>query len=148
MRRSTPGALVALKMLMLHVREFWFRTHARNLETEEEREEEGESAGPAILAWIQVETPDLIDPSATARKATKNLKWHARKVDVPRVVLHSFAHLSDDRAEPTEALRVLEEIAERLRGVGFEVLETPWGHFNEFRMHVEGPGIAKVWKSW
>ena len=137
-----------MKMLMFHVREFWFRTHTRNLESEEEREEEGGPDGPAILAWLQVETPDLEDPVATARRAAKNLKWHARKVDVPRVVLHSFAHLSSDRADPDGAQAVLDDIATRLRGVDLEVLETPWGYFNEFRMHVEGPGIAKVFKEW
>ena len=137
-----------MKMLMFHVREFWFRTHTRNLESEEEREEEGASPGPAILAWLQVESKDLEDPAACARRATKNLKWHARKVDVPRIVLHSFAHLSGDRAEPEGAQEVLADIAERLRSVDFEVIETPWGYFNEFKMHVEGPGIAKVWKEW
>lgn len=139
--------MAPMKMLMFHVREFWWSTHTRNLETEEEREEEGESPGPAILAWIQVESHDLDDPSGAARKAAKNLKWHARKVDVPRVVLHSFAHLSDDRADPAASQTVLDDIGARLEGVGYEVLSTPWGYFNEFRMHVEGPGIAKVWKS-
>jgi len=139
--------MLPMKMLMLHVREFWYRTHARNLESAEEREEEGRSPGPAVLAWIQVESSDLADAENAARKAAKNLKWHARKVEVERVVLHSFAHLSDDRAEPAEAQRILDDIASRLRAVGFEVLATPWGHFHEFRMHVEGPGIAKVWKA-
>jgi hypothetical protein len=43
-----------MKMLMFHVREFWYRTHTRNLDSEEEREEEGEAAGPAVRAWLQV----------------------------------------------------------------------------------------------
>jgi len=32
--RQDPG----MKMLMLHVSDFWYRTHCRNLETEEERQ--------------------------------------------------------------------------------------------------------------
>ena len=137
-----------MKMLMFHVREFWFSTHTRNLETEEEREEVGETDGRAVLAWLQVESKDLDDPVACARRIAKNLKWHARKGETTRVVLHSFAHLSSDRADPEGARAVLADVAERLRGVDFEVLETPWGYFNEFRMHVEGPGIAKVLKEW
>jgi len=137
-----------MKMLMFHVREFWYRTQTRNLDSEEEREEEGEAAGPAVLAWLQVESTDLADPAACARRVAKNLKWLARKVEVRRVVLHSFAHLSSDRAEPEAAQGVLDDVARRLRGVDYEVLETPWGYFNEFRMHVEGAGIAKVFKEW
>ncbi len=137
-----------MKMLMFHVREFWFSTHTKNLESADESTSEGSTEGPAILAWLQVESADLEDAAGCARRIAKNLKWHARKVDVPRVVLHSFAHLSLDRADPAGAQAILDDVAERLRGVGYEVLETPWGFFNEFRMHVEGPGIAKVFKEW
>ena len=79
-------------------------------------------------------------------KAAKNLKWLARKVDVDTVTLHSFAHLSDDRADPEAAAPILADLAERLRNVGYTVHHTPWGYFNEFRMHVEGPSLAKVFK--
>ena len=137
-----------MKMLMFHVRTFQYRTHTRNLESEEEREEAGETEGPAVLSWLQVESADLEDAASCVRRIVKNLKWHARKVDVPRIVLHSFAHLSSDRADPEGAQAILREVAERLRSVDYEVIETPWGYFNEFQMHVEGPGIAKVFKEW
>ncbi|MEM7261670.1 MAG: threonyl-tRNA synthetase editing domain-containing protein [Planctomycetota bacterium] len=137
-----------MKLLMFQVREFWFRTHTRNLESEEEREEEGGLPdGGGLLAWVQVESGDPGDRAGVVRKAIKTIKWLARKHDVERIVLHSFAHLSDDRAEPEEAAGFLEAMAERLSSVGFEVTQTPWGYFNEFRMHVEGPGLAKVFKS-
>lgn len=48
-----------MKLLIFHVREFWFRTHARNLDTEEEREEQGSLEGGGVLAWVQVESGDL-----------------------------------------------------------------------------------------
>ena len=60
--------------------------------------------------------------------------------------MHSFAHLAAERADPTAAAAILGRIGERLRDVGYSVHETPWGYFNEFRMHVEGPSLAKVWK--
>ena len=135
-----------MKLLMFHVRDFWYRTHARNLETAEERDEEGGMPEGGVLAWVHVESTDPPRRDDVVRKAAKNLKWLARKVDVQSVTLHSFAHLSGDTAEPAEALAILHAIAERLASVGFTVHETPWGHFNEFRMHVEGPSLAKVYK--
>ena len=135
-----------MKMLLFHVSEFWYRTHRRNLESEEERVEEGGMDRGGVLAWIQVENIDLERFDSVVRKATKNLKWHARKVEESVITLHSFAHLSDDHAEPEQAERLLAEIGKRLRSVGFEVRFTPWGHFNEFRMHVNGPSLAKVFK--
>ena len=141
--RQDPG----MKMLMLHVSDFWYRTHCRNLETEEERQQEATVAGGAVLAWIHVEPHDLDDRVTAVRKAIKNLKWHARKVEVEQVVLHSFAHLAEQTAEPEASRSIIEEVGERLVSVGFQVHHTPWGYFNEFKMHVEGPGIAKVFKS-
>ncbi|MEM7166732.1 MAG: threonyl-tRNA synthetase editing domain-containing protein [Planctomycetota bacterium] len=134
-----------MKLLMFHVREFWFRSHERNLETEVEREEEGGMPAGGILAWVHAEPHDTEDRTRTIRKAVKNLKWLARKVDVERVTLHSFAHLAKESAEPEVAQELLREIGDRLRSVDFEVHETPWGYFNEFKMHVEGPSLAKVW---
>lgn len=134
-----------MKLLMFHVREFWFRSHERNLDTEEERDTEGGMPTGGILAWVHVEPHDLDDRSRTVRKAVKNLKWLARKVGVSSVTLHSFAHLAAESADPTDAQALLEEIGDRLRNVDFVVHETPWGYFNEFKMHVEGPSLAKVW---
>jgi len=136
-----------MKMLMLHVRDFWYQTHCRNLETEEERQQEATVADGAVLAWIHVEPHDLDDRVTAVRKTIKNLKWHARKVEVEQVVLHSFAHLAEQTAEPEASRSIIEEVGERLVSVGFQVHHTPWGHFNQFKMHVEGPGIAKVFKS-
>ncbi len=145
--RGPQGQDPGMKMLMLHVSDFWYRTHRRNLETEEERHEEQAVTDGAVLAWIHVEPHDLDDRVTAVRKTIKNLKWHARKVEVEQVVLHSFAHLAEQTAEPEESRSIIEEVGERLESVGFQVHHTPWGHFNEFKMHVEGPGIAKVFKS-
>ncbi len=139
--------LPAMKLLMFHLRDFWLRTHTRNLESEEERQEESTVEGGTVLAWVHVEPADVTDRVAVIRKAVKNLKWHARKGEVDQVVLHSFAHLADESAQAEESREIIEAIGERLESVGYRVHHTPWGYFNEFKMHVEGPGIAKVFKS-
>lgn len=143
---SVSRTVGPVKMLMFHVREFWYQTHCPNLDSESHREEEGGMPEGGLLAWLHVEPRDVAEPDAAVRKCIKNLKWLARKVEVSRITLHSFAHLGDERAEPPEAQALLDRVAERLRSVDFEVHQTPWGFFNEFRMHVEGPGLAKVWK--
>lgn len=132
---------------MFHVRDFWYRTHVPNLEGTAERDEEGGMPDGGLLVWLQVEPSDAANPDRAVRKTIKNIKWLARKVDVTRVTLHSFAHLGGENATPDEAHAVIASIAERLAAVDFEVHETPFGFFNEFRMHVEGPGLAKVYQS-
>lgn len=135
-----------MKMLMFHVRDFWFRTHVTNLDDTAHRDEEGGMAEGGLLVWLQVEPSDAEDLDRAVRKSIKNIKWLARKVEVQSITLHSFAHLGGKNATPDEARALLGAISTRLSDVGFEVIETPFGFFNEFRMHVEGPGLAKVFK--
>jgi len=74
----------------------------------------------------------------------KNLTWLARKFATNQIVLHSFAHLPSSKAKPISAEQILQQMAERLRSVGFTVTTTSFGYFNEFRVHVAEPSLAKV----
>ena len=41
---------------------------------------------------------------------------------------------------------LLIEVSQRLINAGFNVMVTPFGYFNEFKMHVAGDSLAKVFK--
>jgi hypothetical protein len=45
------------------------------------------------------------------------------------------------------AAQVFEAIEDRLTRKGFEVSTTPFGYFLEFKIHVLGESLAKVWKA-
>ena len=61
-------------------------------------------------------------------------------------MLHSFNHLSLSKSSPEFAEALLNEVVERLQRTGFTVMTTPFGYFNEFKMHVAGDFLAKVFK--
>jgi hypothetical protein len=61
-------------------------------------------------------------------------------------VLHSFNHLSSSKSSPEFARTLLDEVRQRLENTGFIVMVTPFGYFNEFKMHVAGDSLAKVFK--
>ncbi|MHA2379860.1 MAG: threonyl-tRNA synthetase editing domain-containing protein [Candidatus Thorarchaeota archaeon] len=63
------------------------------------------------------------------------------------VILHSFAHLGESKSTPEFAETMIEETATRLGERGFRVHIVPFGSFHEFKMHVKGPSLAKVIKS-
>ncbi|NHI89882.1 MAG: hypothetical protein EAX87_10185 [Candidatus Thorarchaeota archaeon] len=124
---------------MLHVESFWYRPDESKSDT---RTEIGES----LLVWIHSEKEDEENRTGVLRKMVKNIRWLAKKIESNVVILHSFAHLDDSKAEPEFADSVIEETADRLRTRGFEVYIVPFGQFNEFNMHVKGPSLAKVFK--
>lgn len=98
----------------------------------------------AVVAFVHAEAGDPARQTKVVTKALKNIKWLAGKFDTRRVVLHSFAHLGPDKAPPELAQEFLQRMQERLTSAGYEVAVTPFGYFNEFRMHVAGPSLAKV----
>lgn len=128
---------------MLYTHEYWLQPYEKNLEEAADTHEEI-SMKECIVALVHVEPRDLETAGKTTTKALKHLKWLARKSDTENIVLHSFAHLAGESAAPKEAQSFLEDIRTRLTSSGFTVCSSPFGYFNEFKLHVAGPSLAKV----
>ena len=77
---------------------------------------------------------------------TKNLKWIAGKNNTKHIVLHSFAHLSENKAEPEFTKSLFDDIDERLTGSGFLVEQTPFGYFLDLQIDAPGYSLARVFK--
>jgi hypothetical protein len=79
-------------------------------------------------------------------KFIKNIKWLAGKFDSKNVVLHSFNHLSGSKAPADFAERMVQDARQRLETSGYSVTVTPFGYLNEWKLHVAGESLAKVFK--
>jgi nanoRNase/pAp phosphatase (c-di-AMP/oligoRNAs hydrolase) len=136
-----------LKLLMFNVEGFWYKTFRKTLEDVEEEIEKEETVKDAIVVFANVEKEDEEKRSRTIRKTLKNITWLAGKTGRNKIVLHSFAHLSNSKSSVEFAREVLESIEDRLKNKDFEVFITPFGYFLEFKIHVLGESLAKVWKA-
>ena len=132
-----------MKLLLLFAHDYWLRPYEKSLPDAPEASAPVE-AQSAVIALVHVEPGDLERGSGLVTKAGKQIKWLAGKFGSRTVVLHSFAHLAAGRAEPQAAEALLGEIRVRLAAAGYRVETTPFGYFNEFRIHVAGPSLAKV----
>jgi hypothetical protein len=109
---------------MFNVREFWYKTYEKTLKEVKDTDEE-ESVEDAIVVFANVEREDQEQTTGIIRKAVKNILWLAKKTGRSRIVLHSFAHLSDSKSSVEFAAQ----------------------YFLEFKIHVLGESLAKVWKA-
>ena len=134
-----------MKLLMFYVHEWWYKTASKSLPEIPDRERE-ESLKNATVIFFHSEAEDEADRERVLQKFVKNTKWIAGKFSTKSVVLHSFNHLSSSKSPPEFAESLLEEVKERLQRTGYEVMLTPFGYFNEFKMHVAGDSLAKVFK--
>ncbi len=124
---------------------FWYTTFAKVLDDAPDLEQEEEAVN-AVVVFYQAEAEDQGRETKVLSKLLKNVKWLAGKFGTRRVVLHSFGHLSASKAPPELAQALAEQAAQRLQKSGFVASLTPFGYLNEWKMHVAGESLAKVFK--
>lgn len=113
--------------------------------------EDAPEAGPgenenAIVAFVHVEPEDVDQGSSAETKLVKNAKWLARKWEIIRVVLHSFTHLGEKKADPEHARALLDRARDRLEKAGYSTVQTPYGYFLDLAIQAPGHPLARVYK--
>lgn len=98
----------------------------------------------ALLVLASAEKGDEPDPSAVGRMAAVEVAKLARQLRVSSVVIHSFAHLFAELAQPEAALLVLQEMERALASDGFSVARTPFGWFNTMELSAKGHPLSRV----
>jgi hypothetical protein len=134
-----------MKLLMFYAEEWWYKTASKTLENVPAEDKE-ESTTSAVVVFFHCEAEDEARHAGVVQKFVKNTKWLAGKFDARNIVLHSFNHLSSSKSSPEFAKTLLDEVSQKLQNTGYSVIVTPFGYFNEFRIHVAGDSLAKVFK--
>ena len=135
-----------MKLLMIYMNSFSFNPTTKTIESMPDFTEKQEFKNVQV-AFIQVEESDQENESAVKKKLLKNLKWVAGKNNTKKIILHSFAHLSESKAEPEFTKYLFDNIDERLTGSGFEVEQTPFGYFLDLGIDAPGYSLARVFKN-
>ncbi|MHC1727473.1 MAG: threonyl-tRNA synthetase editing domain-containing protein [Syntrophobacteraceae bacterium] len=134
-----------MKLLMFYSPEFWIKPFEK-VAPEASEDPQEETFRRAVVIFYHAEAEDAGRENSVISKWVKNAKWLAGKFGSKTVVLHSFNHLSSSKASAEDAASMRDEVRRKLERVGFEVFETPFGWQNEWKMHVAGESLAKVFK--
>ena len=129
---------------------FWYCDHFNwtpAMKTLEDAPEAGAAQNDScVVAFVHIEPSDAESGSSTETKLVKNAKWLARKWDVKKIILHSFTHLGEDKAQPQQAGELLQRAHTRLADAGYEVMQTPYGYFLDLDLQAPGHPLARVYK--
>jgi len=136
---------VRMKLLLFYAPSFWFKTYQKVLEQVDDQELEA-NCQEAVVVFYHVESVDLERRGKVITKFIKNIKWLSGKFDSKNVVLHSFNHLSNSKAPADFAEELVQDARNRLERAGYSVTVTPFGYLNEWKLHVAGESLAKVFK--
>ncbi len=134
-----------MKLILFYAPSFWFKTFQKVLDQVPDCEQEA-LFEKAVVVFYQVEAEDEDRRGKVLTKFVKNIKWLGGKFGSRTVVLHSFNHLSASKAGPEFAEPLIDEARDRLERSGYTVGQTPFGYLNEWKLHVAGDSLAKVFK--
>ncbi len=134
-----------MKIIMFYAPSFWFKTFEKVLDNVPDSDIE-ETAENAVVVFYHVEAEDVDRKSNVLSKLIKNLKWLSGKFKTNKIVFHSFNHLSVSKAPADFSKELIDTAIERLTKSGFNITETPFGFLNEWKIHVAGESLAKVFK--
>lgn len=135
-----------MKLLMIYCERFGYEPKEKNLNDFPDQDE-GKVYENVLVAFIHAESQDEYDAKGVETKLIKNLKWAAKKNNTKNVILHSFAHLSESRADPHFTKRVFDQAQDRLQKASYDTYQTPFGYFLELDVKAPGRSEARIFKS-
>ena len=135
-----------MKNILFYAPSFWFKTFKKVLPEVPDMDKE-KTCYHAVVVFYQLEEDDVSRRGKVLTKFAKNIKWLAGKFQTKTVVLHSFNHLSTSKAPSDFAGDFIQDAVDRLERTGYEVVVTPFGYLNEWKLHVAGESLAKVYKA-
>jgi len=108
---------------------------------------EADARENTVVAFIHVEPLDVGNHSSAETKLVKNAKWIARKWDTNVIILHSFTHLGEEKADPETARALINRAQKRLETAGYTTVQTPYGYFNDLSIQAQGHPLARIYKA-
>jgi len=134
-----------MRVLIFYTKSFSYTPQVKNLEDAPEPGQ-AKSFEDCLLACIQVEEADEEkDVKSREKKLVNHLKWTARKNNTKRIVLHSFAHLGESKANVDFTKQVFDAAQKRLENAEHEVAQTPFGYFLDLNINAPGFSLARIW---
>ncbi len=131
---------------MIYTTDFSYKPTVKTLDSFPEIEK-GEGFKEALVAFIHSESKDQEDSKGIENKLLKNIKWAAKKNNTRNIVLHSFAHLAETKAEPVFTKEIFDKVETRLRNADYQCAQTAFGYFMDLDIKAPGVSLARIFTS-
>jgi len=135
-----------MKLLMIYCDKFAYKPQIKTLEEFPDFSEKIQLQN-VLVAFIQMEKEDEENQKYFETKLVKSLKWAAKKNETRHIVLHSFAHLSDSKAEPKITKDLFDAVEQRLLNADYSAEQTPFGYFLDIDVQAPGRSSARIFKN-
>ncbi len=131
---------------MIFTTHFEYET-AQNSLDEFRTDDNGKIYKNCLVAFIHAEENDQNDAKGVEDKLLKNVKWAAKKNETNIILLHSFAHLSETKADAGFTKKLFDAVENRLKNADYQAFQTPFGYFLNLKVEAPGNPLSRLFKS-
>lgn len=132
-----------MRILQLHVNKIEFEPVEREIKEAEETERKKIKLENLLVLFTAVESGDDED---VAKNAIEETKRFAKQLGVKRVLIYPYAHLTQNLASPTNALKILKRMSSYAKEVEMESYRAPFGWTKRFSIDVKGHPLAEQFR--
>src|SRR5712691_8863129 len=134
-----------MKILQLHADFIEYKPIKKEIPSAEEAKSESVREDEILVLFTAVEEGD---DEGTARRAIAEAKEFLGKLNVNKLMIYPFAHLSQNLAKPSDARPVLQKMFEEAKAEGIEVYKAPFGWNKALQVKVKGHPLAEMSRSY
>jgi threonyl-tRNA synthetase len=130
----------AMRVLQLHSDWIEYEPVKKEIATAEKCERKLHRFEELLVLFVSVEKGDNED---LAEKLINEVSDFMKKLKVNKMLIYPYAHLSNNLAKPTAALKVLKAMEKYAKQKGIEVYRTPFGWCKKFSLSIKGHPLAE-----
>ena len=129
-----------MRILQLHSNFLEYEVVEKEIALAEEPEKRKDRLEELAVLFTAVEEGDNAN---IAKKAMESTKKSLNKLKVKKILIYPYAHLSNNLANPANALKVLNEMKKNAKELGLETYSTPFGWCKKFSVSIKGHPLAE-----
>src|SRR3989337_1043161 len=129
-----------MQILQLHSTFVVFTPVAKEIKMAEEAEKKETRIEEVLVLLTAIEEGD---DEAIAQKAIDDARAFLGKLKINRILIYPYAHLSNNLAKPSEALKLLKAMETYAKQKSIETHRAPFGWNKQFAISVKGHPLAE-----
>jgi len=133
-----------MKLLLIHSDYIEYEVRDKAIKQPEEITKKTDRFDEALTVFTAVEKVDEKNTSSSITQAVDEITKTASQLNVRRIMLYPYAHLSSDLAKPKKAQEILTEIEYELKQHDFEVKRSPFGWYKAFKISCKGHPLSEL----
>jgi threonyl-tRNA synthetase len=136
-----------MRILYIHAKNFFYKPISKaKISRVEAADNVGMEFDDVLVVFTSVEKGDFERRREILTNFIEDMKRHVERINVRKIVLYPYAHLSDNLEEPNRAVRLLKMIDSKIKQEmpGITYARAPFGWYKEFKIYCLGHPLSEL----